>query len=553
MSFLFSHLRQSSEAVISTKDGILDPSPNIGAPLDLDSFLDMDESNREYCSRMQGHLAIAGVGISVVFSIACMIVGVLICRHTGRIDDVVLPPGWSHGTFPTLTEPYTGLIAIFPNALLPSELVALLLNLAVTFCTECVGFVHSVTLKSTLALEGQLAFNTNPRLFSRMHLKHWYHANGPIFNVAMMLLLTLSYSSSSLCFVQILSYSSDSGARSKWGSTCVFGIPLIVLGITILLQSFIATYSILTVKILTWSSSPFDTAFALLRNGLLLRKPGRSMHTAVDGDVVIAPARERQPSAWQCHPVVKRVVVFLWVLGLLFAVWGSLVYIAWNFAAIAPGGAFVSAGSWALIPNLDTDSYEYLWLVDPLHGTDAWPIIFATLAAAQGLLTFGLHCAELIANVMRDELQWRQATTSSGMPMSRNPIVGVLGSWPNMLLLLAKPFLHWLFGLAMTVAGTSNPLDVSLLTISVINRPYQIWYLSGATFIFAGGMTALALRHPPGLQPAAFGHIQTLANVVDVWAPTIWWGYKVTNESAGHAGTSDWSDVPTMSLGPSMA
>lgn len=49
-------------------------------------------------------------------------------------------------------------------------------------------------------------------------------------------------------------------------------------------------------------------------------------------------------------------------------------------------------------------------------------------------------------------------------------------------------------------------------------------------------MTYLALHHPRGLQPAAFGHMQTLVNAIDVWAPKMYWGYKVTNQSTGHAG-----------------
>ncbi|KAF7979524.1 hypothetical protein HWV62_42102 [Athelia sp. TMB] len=552
MSFFFSHLRQSSEASKSAEDAFPNPSSNTHAPLDLSSFLDMDESGREYCSRMQGFLAVIGVCTSMVFSITCVVAGALIFRHTGRINDVVLPPGWSHYTSSTVITPYTSLIAILPNAPIPSNILILLLNFTVTAFTECIGFVHSITLKSTLAADGRLAFNTNPRLFCRMRMKYWSHPNGPICNAAMMVLLTLSYSASSLCFVQIHSAASDDGGPSTWASTCVFAVPVIILGITIFLQALISTYAILTVKIITWSSSPFDTAFALLRNGLLTRKPGRSMHTAVDGDIALPPSREHQPSAWESHPVVKWVIVSLWLLGLLYALWGGLAYTTWKASPLVDD-PFITNGSWALIPNLNTDTLAFPWTVDPTHDAIPWPIIFSVFIVAQGSLTFALHCAELNVNVMRDELQWRQATTSSGMSMSRNPITGVLRSWPNMSLLMAKPILHWLFGLAMTMRGSSDALSETLLQISIINRPMQIGYLSGALLFFAAGMTTLALRHPPGLQPATFGHMQTLANVIDVWAPTIWWGYKASNESVGHAGTSDWPDLPPMSLGPSIA
>ncbi|KAF7984877.1 hypothetical protein HWV62_10861 [Athelia sp. TMB] len=532
----------------STRDATLNPSINT-TTLDPESFLDMDESGSEYHSRMQGLLAVVGVVLSIVFSIICIIVGVFVSRHTGLVNDVVLPPGpWRNSTFPAVNTPYKGLIAFLPGVTVPTEILSLLLNFVVTLFTECIGFVHSVTLKSALASQGQLDFNTNPRLFSLMRFKNWYHPNGPICNTAMMILLTLSYSSSSLCIVPIQSLDSNDGLASDYWSALLFGVPAILLGVTILFQACIAIYSISTVKVLTWSSSPFDTAYAMLRNGLITRRPGRSMHTAVDDDAPLAPSREYQPSAWQCHPVIKRVVVLLWLLSIACAGWGGLIYYVWMNSPMEP---FVSKGSWALVPNPHTFSLSLSQKVDPVRGITAWPVIFAFFAAAQGSITIGLHCAELNANVMRDELQWRQATTSSGMPMSRNPILGVLGSLPNLSLLIAKPVIHWLFGLAMNMRATADPLIDVMLNIEIVNRPAQLFYLSGALLIFAIGMTAMVLRHPSGVQPAAFGHIQTLADMIDVWAPRIWWGYKVTNVYNGHAGTSDWPDLPPMTLGPS--
>ncbi|KZP12309.1 hypothetical protein FIBSPDRAFT_679307, partial [Athelia psychrophila] len=276
-----------------------------------------------------------------------------------------------------------------------------------------------------------------------------------------------------------------------------------------------ATYSIRTVTVLTWSSSPFDTAVALLHNGLITRRTGRSMHTVIDTDDELAPARKHQPSAWQSHPVVWKVVICFWLLCFACAIWGG----------------------WVLIPNSKTVMFNIAYNVDPAGGMEIWPTIFASFVAAQGALTFGLHCVELNVNIMRDESQWRRASTSSGMAMS-SPIMAVLGSWPNVSLLVAKPTLHWLFGLAMAMIATCDPLNDPLLTISIVNRPQQIWNLSGALLIVAVVVTCLALYHPRGVQPATFGNIQTIVNVIDIWAPKIWWGYKVTNESIGHAGES---------------
>ncbi|KAJ7700394.1 hypothetical protein B0H17DRAFT_1195797 [Mycena rosella] len=38
-------------------------------------------------------------------------------------------------------------------------------------------------------------------------------------------------------------------------------------------------------------------------------------------------------------------------------------------------------------------------------------------------------------------------------------------------------------------------------------------------------------------QPAVYGHIQTLVNVVDDWSPVMYWGHK-TGREVCHAGTS---------------
>lgn len=46
----------------------------------------------------------------------------------------------------------------------------------------------------------------------------------------------------------------------------------------------------------------------------------------------------------------------------------------------------------------------------------------------------------------------------------------------------------------------------------------------------------MANYHPRGPQPVAFGHVQTLADLVDVWTPTMWWGHKDNMKPVCHAG-----------------
>jgi hypothetical protein len=52
----------------------------------------------------------------------------------------------------------------------------------------------------------------------------------------------------------------------------------------------------------------------------------------------------------------------------------------------------------------------------------------------------------------------------------------------------------------------------------------------------------IAFRHPSGPQPATYGHVQTIVDLVDEWPspekPLVYWGHKEGNEGEiCHAGT----------------
>lgn len=49
-----------------------------------------------------------------------------------------------------------------------------------------------------------------------------------------------------------------------------------------------------------------------------------------------------------------------------------------------------------------------------------------------------------------------------------------------------------------------------------------------ALAVFSAFFTFLATRRPRNPQPATYGHIQTLANLIDNWPPNMrmWWGHK---------------------------
>src|SRR5882762_10312029 len=109
-----------------------------------------------------------------------------------------------------------------------------------------------------------------------------------------------------------------------------------------------------------------------------------------------------------------------------------------------------------------------------------------------------------------------------------------------------------MFGLSFNADGLSQPMGKSLIRISAnmrfvqvcrsltvhnhfITHPsLQIFYLTIGLFIFAFVSTMVAIHHPRGPQPAAYGHLQTLTNLVDEWSPTMWWGHKVSEKPINH-------------------
>ncbi|KAF7978171.1 hypothetical protein HWV62_1362 [Athelia sp. TMB] len=50
----------------------------------------------------------------------------------------------------------------------------------------------------------------------------------------------------------------------------------------------------------------------------------------------------------------------------------------------------------------------------------------------------------------------------------------MFGSWPSIALLVAKPVLHWLFGLAMNAEISVDPLQTVLLSMGLVFSPIQV-------------------------------------------------------------------------------
>ncbi|KAG1753155.1 hypothetical protein EDB19DRAFT_812927 [Suillus lakei] len=399
------------------------------------------------------------------------------------------------------------------NSTVPSEILSLILNLIVTICTESTGFVHSISLRSALASESRLRFNTNLRLLTAA--RGWRSPNGALLN-GIMAVLIISYTSSSLVAFVNTTWD-DSGFVLI--DVAIAGLPVLLLGIALLL------------------SSPFDLTVALVHHAQLTPVTFRCMRGVSHLDVDGGPAKpsETQPSAWHAHSSIRKVVIFLWGIVVACAGWAALAMCIWHkYPNVGFWSLPLTTQTWSFLSN---DQSNVIGYIMPDNGIRWWILVFVTVAVVQGPLTLALHCSELIANNIRDDRQWRCATGRKGLRMTTNPLKPIFTHPICLVLFIVKPFLHWMFGLSFQVSDSATDEALEFFVISMFTA--QIWNLCIALFIFACFFTLVALSRPHGPQPATYGHLQTLANLVDEWSPVMWWGHKEDRIPYCHAGTSD--------------
>ena len=253
--------------------------------------------------RTSRRCALVGLVFSCIFSISCIIAGTVIIATYGGSGVIEYPhTSSSH-----------------------KEMLALVLNLIVTVCTESTGFAHGISLRSALASESRLRFNVNLRLLTAA--RGWRNPNGILLNGAMAILLILSYTLSSFAISSTSMAPTNNTGGIAMSGFCIVGLPLLLLGVALLLQVVIALLGIRAVKILTWSSSPFDVTAALVHHIQLTPVPLRCMRGVSDVDVHGGPTKpfEVQPSAWHAHPSIRKVIMSLWGLVVGCVIWAAFV------------------------------------------------------------------------------------------------------------------------------------------------------------------------------------------------------------------------------------
>ncbi|EIW77443.1 hypothetical protein CONPUDRAFT_76160 [Coniophora puteana RWD-64-598 SS2] len=150
-------------------------------------------------------------------------------------------------------------------------------------------------------------------------------------------------------------------------------------------------------------------------------------------------------------------------------------------------------------------------------------LAFASLQ--QGLLAVTLHLVGIIVNTAQDEQYWRQLGHPKGLRLDTNTVLQFITS-PLSVFTLSKPILHWMLSL------TSNADIYSTLIFEWY--PVQILNFTLFLAMVAAILTMLALWRPRGFQPATYGHIQSIADLVDEWPAEgqkrMYWGHKGLHE-----------------------
>ena len=406
------------------------------------------------------------------------------------------------------------------------EGLKLLANIFLTFLIESLGYIHTASLRWTLFRQGRLAFSSNLRLCNStggFGPNTWY------MNVIFTIATVLAYGSASLFFVIVSS--GDIGTLSFCVVTGIF------LGVSILVMALIATWSLFSTRVPTWSSSPLHITLAAIGEGGLEARPGRCMLGVQDINKESAPSppKKKQIAALASRKAAASIVLMLIVIDVGLYVVSAVLLSQWlnETTNIPVGGPIPAHTGWddehmmIIVPDSLRSAHIYITIV--LYATLLWP------------LTLCLHALELVVNLLRDAHCWRTAATRKGCALKRyDSIWAAFTNWRSVVLFVFKAIMHWVFGLtAIAYQPSSSDYSVSTAPNVLLSwRPWQSVVLAGVVNLCIVFFSLAGRYKLKGPQPAAYGHLQTLANLADEWSPTLYWGHKRDGPPC-HAGTSD--------------
>ena len=414
------------------------------------------------------------------------------------------------------------------------HLMPLALNLFITICTDSLGFIQTASLRWSLQRNGVLMYNSNLRLLTatkRDPAHRWY-------------INAISAFCASVCYAAtpiLWTWGSDRNSNSSDLYWIPQGIIIVYLGFAIMGQAALATWCLfLNLKsIPTWSSNPLNTTLACLELDFQ-RQRGRclmSVHQRQQSAVTKYPYSQ-QSSAGEASHFAARIVHWLWALTVVAFFWGIAMVLS---VELLNDNEITDFGFGMYRPSSISGKVYRLWYGHGLMFALDPPVLpdfsinarnsihVCILMLVQGPLVFGLHCIEMLVNVSRDEGLWRRATSKDGLQSKYNAISAALRSPQTLLLFFGKAAAHWCIGQSFHIMNGR--------IFNVMTGP--VFLLTAVLALLAYFGQRLAYDRPKGPQPATYGHIQTLADLIDVWSETMYWGDKgvVPGSNIRHAGT----------------
>ncbi|KAL9078856.1 MAG: hypothetical protein Q9157_002226 [Trypethelium eluteriae] len=446
---------------------------------------------RNYC--------IFGIGVCWAATTTCVALGIWAFTAAQNLPTGTdpLPGTGSHSGQPSVSIGVVG-----------QALVKLAVNICIMLVTDCLGCIHTASVRWALWREGRLDFNSNPRMLTGTKTGWSTHY---FTNIAMAFFLMLLFAASSQLFLQ------PRTANNNYNGFVVNGVAFLALAVGIAGQALIATVALRGSSRLipTWSSNPLNTALTCIHEGLD-HHPGRSLvpvDRRRDPSTPQQPAR-KQANALRAVPHLRWSIAALWLIFAITFIWAIIIIIISRYGHIHSEtiniqffGSFAGSAS----QNSPVVPFYHAWGGDTVSDgkivAGSISALFITLAL-QIPFTLSLHAAELVMHVYVDEQIWRKASTLSGLTYMQTPIgniVGFFGTWQTLFLFILNPVTHWLFGVAVfETKGTMYMSWEGLL------------YLAIPLALLAVVVTCVAVQKPRGPQPAAYGHLQTLVDLISL-------------------------------------
>jgi hypothetical protein len=234
--------------------------------------------------------------------------------------------------------------------------------------------------------------------------------------------------------------------------------------------------------------------------------------------MVCSTPQKRQPCAGFFVPQTKRIVGALWFITALAAIWTIVVSIEAHKAGTVTRAYVISQGT---TPNPDSFSFwQFFGQINIVYShftytskTEWRGLLIETCSLALPIL--GIHYAESVFQLVRDEAIWRGAATKRGANPDSMILLENGRCWSQWLLFSIKVLIPWTFSFAI-----SCNVAVFMAIIPVCTFTFLFLVLS----LLSGYMI---WHQPHGPQPPTYGNIAALIGLVEDWSQKkIYWGDK---------------------------